>query len=119
MLGAAGPLHCTTPTPTSMYGTRRKTSNVYVAPTSAVRACRSLAACTKKPPGDSPGTRRRPRAGTVSQDPALEERRDLLEHEARQLGARFAAELSEERAPVRVQRLVEERVLRTMPLVRG
>jgi hypothetical protein len=55
----------------------------------------------------------------VSQDPALEERRDLLEHEARQLGARFAAHVGEERAPVRLQRLIENRVLWAMTLVRG
>ena len=55
----------------------------------------------------------------MRQDSAPEERLDLLEHEARQLGARFAADLSEERAPVRVRRLVEDRVLWALTLVRG
>jgi hypothetical protein len=56
----------------------------------------------------------------VRQDPALEERLDLFDHEARQLRTRFAgAHLGEESGPVRLQRLVEDRVLGAVALVGG
>jgi len=53
----------------------------------------------------------------VRQDPALEECLDLLEHETRQLGLGAAAHLGEERELVRLDCLVEERVLWAVALV--
>jgi hypothetical protein len=53
----------------------------------------------------------------VRQDPALEKCLDLLEHEPRQLGLGAAAHLGEERAPVRLDCPVEERVLWAVALV--